>query len=155
MVDIKKIEELITIIEKSSFNEIEVREGRNSIRIGGRQSQNDTNNTLITEKTKMPKPQKCSVQEQGTTLPSKSERLEGKYIRSPMIGTFYHSAAPNSRPFVLEGQNIKIGDTLCIIEAMKIMNQIEAETSGIILEIIVKDGASVEYNQPLFLISNQ
>ena len=78
--------------------------------------------------------------------------LTGEIVRSPMVGTFYRAPAPGSAPFVEEGQKVKAGDTLCIIEAMKILNQIECESAGTVRRILVENGQPVEYNQPLFVI---
>jgi acetyl-CoA carboxylase biotin carboxyl carrier protein len=80
------------------------------------------------------------------------EAEEGSLVRSPMVGTFYRAPSPGSRPFVEEGQEVKLGDTLCIIEAMKILNQIECEQAGTVRRILVENGQPVEYNQPLFVI---
>jgi acetyl-CoA carboxylase biotin carboxyl carrier protein len=77
---------------------------------------------------------------------------EGSLVRSPMVGTFYRAPSPGSKPFVEEGQEAKLGDTLCIIEAMKILNQIECEKAGVVRRILVENGQPVEYNQPLFVI---
>jgi acetyl-CoA carboxylase biotin carboxyl carrier protein len=78
--------------------------------------------------------------------------LQGHVIRSPMVGTFYRSPSPTSKPFVEEGSSVAAGDTLCIIEAMKILNQIETDKAGKVLQILVENGQPVEYNQPLFVI---
>jgi acetyl-CoA carboxylase biotin carboxyl carrier protein len=84
--------------------------------------------------------------------PSSAKEPEGHIIRSPMVGTFYRAASPGAKPFVSEGQTVSTGDTLCIIEAMKILNQIEADKSGKVLECLVENGQPVEYNEPLFVI---
>jgi len=148
--DIKKIEKLIALIEKSSVNEIEIKEGDTAIRITGGQNQQAAS-ALKTEHIEIPIPQ-VSQEKQNTEVNQAPKIPEGKYIKSPMVGTFYRSASPGSEPFISEGQSIKAGNALCIIEAMKIMNQIEAETTGKILKIMVEDGTSVEYDQPLFMI---
>ena len=149
--DIKKIEKLISLFEKSSINEIEIKEGDTAIRIIGAQSQYATSQVKGHYVT-IPKLQEVHEAKISTENFQTSEVPEKKYIKSPMVGTFYRSASPASKPFIIEGQNIKTGDTLCIIEAMKIMNQIEAETTGRILKIMVKNGMAVEYDQPLFMI---
>ena len=151
--DIKKIEKLIALIEKSNINEIEIKEGDTAIRITGNQNQapsamNPQQNAYL----EISRPPAVLGGTQNPEAVQKPEMPEGKYIKSPMVGTFYHSASPGSEPFVLEGKSVKAGDTLCIIEAMKIMNQIEAETAGKILKIMVEDGNAVEYDQPLFII---
>lgn len=149
--DIKKIEKLISLIEKSSINEIEIKEGDTSIRIAGVQSQ-DAISQIKDQGVTIPKLEEVHEAKVSTDTFQTSEVLEKKYIKSPIVGTFYRSASPASKPFIIEGQNIKLGDALCIIEAMKIMNQIEAETTGKILKIMVENGTAVEYDQPLFMI---
>jgi len=93
---------------------------------------------------------------QGSSVTSPDDELlnglAGEIVRSPMVGTFYRAPSPGSAPFVEEGQRVKAGDTLCIIEAMKILNQIECENSGTVRRILVENGQPVEYNQPLFVI---
>lgn len=148
--DIKKIEKLIALIEKSSVNEIEIKEGDTAIRITGGENQQAAS-PVKTGHIEIPMPQ-VSQEKQNTEMAQIPKISEGKYIKSPMVGTFYRSASPGSEPFISEGQSIKAGDALCIIEAMKIMNQIEAETTGKVLKIMVEDGTAVEYDQPLFMI---
>ena len=80
------------------------------------------------------------------------EKIDGELITSPMVGTFYRAASPDSKPFVEKGQKVKKGDTLCILEAMKMMNQVNAETGGTIIDIMVEDAEPVEFGQPLFVI---
>ncbi|MBK2124148.1 acetyl-CoA carboxylase biotin carboxyl carrier protein [Fangia hongkongensis] len=157
--DIKKIEKLITLIENSNVNEIEIKEGETSIRITGNQvtppapvfAQAPAQQIYHTP---MPAPEalatpvtsEAPAQENTESLP------QGQQVKSPMVGTFYQSPSPGAGAFVSEGQVVNKGDTLCIIEAMKIMNQIEAESSGTVLKILVNDGAPVEFDQPLFII---
>ncbi|MEW8498106.1 MAG: acetyl-CoA carboxylase biotin carboxyl carrier protein, partial [Candidatus Thiodiazotropha taylori] len=81
-----------------------------------------------------------------------SEEIQGHAVRSPMVGTFYRSPSPGSKPFVEEGQQVSVGDTLCIIEAMKILNQIESDKAGTVRKILVDNGQPVEYNEPLYII---
>ncbi|WP_116963165.1 acetyl-CoA carboxylase biotin carboxyl carrier protein [Fastidiosibacter lacustris] len=156
--DIKKIEQLIALIEKSNVNEIEIKEGETSIRITGIQPHHH-----IAMHTMSPQiiHQTPTVQTTPTTLEEKVAKQstqtapsipQGHQVKSPMVGTFYQSPSPGAAPFVTEGQTVKKGDTLCIIEAMKIMNQIEAEITGTVLKIFVSDGTPVEYDQPLFVI---
>ena len=152
--DIQKIEKLITLIEKSNINEIEIKEGETSIRITGIHSQ--------ARQSMAPQQIACSalteILQQPTEIQSipaakKAELLpQGKQVKSLMVGTLYQSPSPGAAVFVTEGQTVKAGDTLCIIEAMKIMNQIEAEYSGTILKVLVEDGSPVEYDQLLFII---
>ena len=156
--DIQKIEQLVALIEKSNINEIEIKEGETSIRITASNLQAINTATLV--------PQKIihhttSVAQQAVVPEDPSNHLaanengtlpQGKQIKSPMVGTYYQSPSPKTAPFVTEGQTVKAGDALCIIEAMKIMNQIDADYSGTVLKILAQDGLPVEYNQPLFII---
>ena len=157
--DIQKIEQLISLIEKSSINEVEVKENESSVRITRSQLQSTC--TLLPHQTIHYMPTPSTAQQQTHSEPTqkttsaieKKEILtEGEQVKSPMVGTFYQSPFPGANSFVSEGQKVKVGDTLCIIEAMKIMNQIESEYSGTILKILVKDRSPVEYDQPLFII---
>lgn len=153
--DIQKIEQLIALIEKSNVNEIEIKEGETSIRITGSYPQ--PVHTLAPQQiihhapAAMPQ-QPVSVHHQTQQGAAADSLPQGKQVKSPMVGTFYQSPSPGASSFITEGQAVKAGDTLCIIEAMKIMNQIEADHSGTILKILVEDGSPVEYDQPLFII---
>ncbi|MDA0910371.1 MAG: acetyl-CoA carboxylase biotin carboxyl carrier protein [Proteobacteria bacterium] len=154
--DIQKIEQLIALIEKSNVNEIEIKEGETSIRITGIHPQ--PVHALAPQQfihhapAAMPQqPVAAEPQAQHAAKPADS-LPQGKQVKSPMVGTFYQSPSPGAASFVTEGQAVKAGDTLCIIEAMKIMNQIEADHSGTLLKILVEDGSPVEYDQPLFII---
>ncbi|WP_440617220.1 acetyl-CoA carboxylase biotin carboxyl carrier protein [Cysteiniphilum sp. 6C5] len=158
--DIQKIEQLIALIEKSNVNEIEIKEGETSIRITGSHPQpvNALAPQQFIHHTPAAMPQQTATFEpqtqQAASAAKPAETLpQGKQVKSPMVGTFYQSPSPGASSFVTEGQAVKAGDTLCIIEAMKIMNQIEADHSGTVLKILVEDGSPVEYDQPLFIIS--
>lgn len=145
--DIRKIKKLIELIAESDVEEIEIKDGEESIRIS-RRNQSAAPQIIHTQaaQTKVPT--------QETTHTSEPETLPNKLsINSPMVGTFYRAASPESAPFVEIGQNVKEGDTVCIIEAMKMMNQIEADKSGVIESINITDGEPVEFDQPLFTIA--
>ena len=154
--DIQQIKKLIALIEKSNVNEIEIKEGDTSIRItgglpmtGALQSEQVYQVPSVTQVQSAAAPQTepaVSQEKPGESLP------KGQAVKSPMVGTLYQSPSPGAAPFVSEGQAVAAGDTLCIIEAMKIMNQIEAETSGTVLKVLVNDGSPVEFDQPLFII---
>jgi acetyl-CoA carboxylase biotin carboxyl carrier protein len=150
--DIRKVKKLIELLEQSNVSEIEIHEGEESVRI----SRHGGGAPLIM-------PQSLALQQAPAplSLPATAsakpgdellDGLVGEVVRSPMVGTFYRSPSPGSLPFVEEGQKVKSGDTLCIIEAMKILNQIECERSGTVRRILVENGQPVEYNQPLFVI---
>ena len=142
-----KLKEIIYILEHSDVNEIEVRHWWRKYRVV-------KNAAVATENINPENQSQVSVvSSDGETAEEKIEpAVEGDEVLSPMPGTFYRSASPAADPFVEEGGKISKGDTLCIIEAMKIMNEIEAEISGTILKIIPTDASPIEYNQPLFII---
>ncbi len=155
--DIKKIKELIKLVKESGITELEIREGEDTLRVSNitpspqvmSYHQPNSNNQQLLHTAHAPAP---IVHEE--KAPDNSSQLNSneEYIVSPMVGTFYRSSSPSSGSFVEVGQEIKPGQTLCIIEAMKLMNQIEADKAGIIKAILVKDGAPVEYGQHLFVI---
>ena len=148
--DIQKIEKLIELIEASDLAEIEIHEGEDSVRLS-RYSAPVTGMPQTA-----PLPVTMPVAPLPTTPPSSPESTDkepkGHIINSPMVGTFYRAPSPTTKPFVEEGQMVNEGDTLCIIEAMKILNQITADKAGIVTKILVENGAPVEYDQPLFAI---
>lgn len=156
--DIKKIEKLIKLVDQSQISELEVGEGENMIRIAKSNSQAIQIQPAQIAQAHMPQQQ---VQAPAPNIPTDSmpkatkeepEVQDGQLVRSPMVGTFYRSPAPGADVFITEGKKVNPGDTLCIIEAMKIMNQIESEMAGTIKQILVEDGSPVEYDQPLFVI---
>lgn len=140
--DIRKIKKLIKLLDESGLAEIEVKEGEESVRIS-RHAQEITPALPSTAAPQNP--------ETETKIPLSQEPQHT--IRSPMVGTFYRAASPDAKPFVEVGQLIKAGDTLCIIEAMKMFNPIEADCAGTIQTILVENGLPVEYDQPLFVIA--
>lgn len=149
--DIRKIKKLIELIENSGIAEIEIREGEESVRI---------NRYSAPVPIAVPAPVAVSpvavapaLATASTAEPVTTEQSQNNHsIKSPMVGTFYHAPSSDAAPFVEVGQSVSIGDTLCIIEAMKILNQIEADSSGVIKQILVDDGHSVEFGQALFII---
>jgi len=147
--DIRKVKKLIELLEASDIAEIEIHEGEESVRI----SRHGT----------LPPPPVAAAPVAVAAAPAaaapaaeteenQEPELEGHIIHSPMVGTFYRAPNPGAKPFVNEGQSISAGDTLCIIEAIKILNQIESDKSGVVKRILVENGQPVEYNQPLFII---
>ena len=148
--DIRKVKKLIELLEESHLSEIEVTEGEDSVRIT--RSLNPKQELQPVQYNIPQTEQQQLSSQQPITKPtdSKSSRHQ---VKSPMVGTFYASPAPDSPSFVSKGKKVSAGDVLCIIEAMKMMNQIEADKSGIISEIFVEDGQPVEFDQPLFSIT--
>ena len=146
--DIRKVKKLIELIEDSDINELEIKEAEGSIRIsrGGGLVASPVSLTASSMKSTSAAPKISHNEESAITT------IEGHVVKSPMVGTFYGSSAPGERAFAQEGQHVNVGDVLCIIEAMKMMNQIEADKAGTIGAIIVKDGEPVEFDQPLISI---
>jgi acetyl-CoA carboxylase biotin carboxyl carrier protein len=140
--DIRKIKKLIELLEESGISELEIKEGEDSVRIS-RQS------AVITQQVA---PAALTHAAPVAAAPAAVEEVSGHQVKSPMVGTFYGAASPTSGPFVTQGQQVNVGDTLCIIEAMKMMNQIEADKAGAIRSILVEDGSPVEFDQVLFII---
>lgn len=143
--DIQKIKEIIELVESSGVAEIEIHEGEDSVRI----SRYLNSASLVMQQPITSTGQPTSVAATPTVPDNKPK---GHLITSPMVGTFYQAPSPNSKAFVEEGQSVNEGDTLCIIEAMKILNQITADKAGIVTQILVENGAPVEYDEPLFVI---
>ncbi len=143
--DIRKIKKLIEIIEDSDVTEIEISEGEESVRI----SRLTATSTIV----QAPAAAAAPAPMPATEAPASTENTaSGHVVKSPMVGTFYRAASPGGTPFVEVGQKVSVGDTLCIIEAMKILNQIESDASGTIKQILAEDAQPVEYDQPLFII---
>jgi acetyl-CoA carboxylase biotin carboxyl carrier protein len=148
--DIRKVKKLIELLEESGIDELEIREGEESVRIS-RHSKTPAQQYYA------PAPMAAPVAAPVAAAPVVAEapaapKLNGTVVKSPMVGTFYRTPAPTSPAFVEVGQTIKKGDTICIVEAMKMMNHIQAEISGVIESILVENGQPVEYDQPLFTI---
>ena len=149
--DLRKIKKLIELLEESGIAEIEVKEGEESIKLS-RASQ--VQQPIISTQTYDVPPAREPV----IQTPEKQEDVkpdpttDGDTIDSPMVGTFYRAASPDSKAFVEKGQKVNKGDTVCILEAMKMMNQVTAEQARTIVEILVEDSEPVEFGQPLFII---
>ncbi|NBA95095.1 acetyl-CoA carboxylase biotin carboxyl carrier protein [Pseudomonas sp. R5(2019)] len=151
--DIRKVKKLIELLEESGIDELEIKEGEESVRIS-RHSKTPAQQYYAPAPMAAPAPAAAApvaAAAPAAEAPS-APKLNGSVARSPMVGTFYRKASPTSPAFVEVGQSVKKGDTLCIVEAMKMMNHIEAETSGVIESILVEDGQPVEFDQPLFTI---
>ena len=142
--DIRKVKKLIELLEASDIAELEIKEGEESVRISRQTS------TVVQSVAPVTAPLAAPV----TAVPASpaAEEMSGHQVKSPMVGTFYGAASPTSGQFVTQGQQVNVGDTLCIIEAMKMMNQIEADKAGTIRSILVENGSPVEFDQVLFII---
>jgi acetyl-CoA carboxylase biotin carboxyl carrier protein len=152
--DIRKIKKLIELIEESGVEEIEIHEGEESVRISRRSNQAPA--PAPHQQMYAPAPigtPIAAVPPAAEPVESEPDTPSGHTVKSPMVGTFYRSPAPGAPAFTEVGQSVKEGDTICIIEAMKMMNQIEADKSGTIDAILVEEGEPVEFDQPLVIIS--
>ena len=163
--DIRKIKKLIELLEESSLTEIEIVEGEESVRLsrGGQASPGvmyqGMQPQMIAGVAPPPPPAPAPVAAAPAeaapdtgAMSAEPELPEGELVRAPMVGTFYSSSSPEAEPFVSLGQHVSEGETMCIIEAMKMFNQIEAEKSGTVVAMLVENGQPVEFDQPLFVI---
>lgn len=152
--DLRKLKTLIDLVAESDINELEVTEGESKVRIvkgGGAQGQvvmMQPQHAPIAAPIAAP----AAVAPAAAPTAAAAPELQGHVVKSPMVGTFYRSSAPGAAPFVEVGASVKEGDTLCIIEAMKLLNEIDADASGVIKQILVENGQPVEFGQPLFVI---
>ncbi len=151
--DIRKIKKLIELLQESDLAEIEVHEGEESVRI--------SRNVPMSSQAVFAPPvalAPASSDSLAGTPPAAEESggevslPKGQTVTSPMVGSFYRAPAPGAQPFVEIGQHVNVGDTLCIIEAMKMLNQIESDKAGVVAAILVENGQPVEYGEPLFII---
>lgn len=159
--DFRKIKKLIELVQESGIAEIEITEGEGSVRISAQQSQIAQTPLAYSVPSRVP-PFAPVASASGSrpssegappgNMPNQPEYKEEDIFKSPMVGVFYRAPSPTSKPFVEVGQQIKAGDVLCIIEAMKLMNEIEAEKSGTVTQVLIEDGAPVEYGEALFVI---
>ncbi|MDQ2078233.1 acetyl-CoA carboxylase biotin carboxyl carrier protein [Marinimicrobium sp. ABcell2] len=154
--DIRKIKKLIELLEESDIGELEIKEGEESVRI----SRNNHNVQYVSSAPNYahaPAPAPAAAPAEAAPAAAAKEEApaagpSGHVVSSPMVGTFYRSPSPGSPAFVEVGQHVKKGDAICIIEAMKMMNQIEADKAGVVEAILVEDGEPVEFDQPLVTI---
>jgi len=149
--DIRKVKKLIELLEESNIGEIEIKEGEESVRI----SRNGNQNMMPAQAPMYAAPPVAApVAPAAAAAPvaDSAPATSGHVVKSPMVGTFYRSPAPTSPSFAEVGQTVKVGDVICIVEAMKMMNQIEADRAGTIGAILAEDGEPIEFDQPLFTI---
>lgn len=145
--DLRKIKTLIDLVQQSGIDELEISEGEEKVRISRGRPSGHVAVTAPAHTAVIP-----AAEAAPAAPPAEPAAPEGHTIKSPMVGTFYRSAAPGSKPFVEIGQAVKAGDTVCIIEAMKLLNEIEADQDGIIKAILAENGQPVEFGQPLFVL---
>ena len=148
--DLRKLKKLIDLVEESGIAELEITEGEEKVRI----TRHAAGSQMV-----FASPQQMHMMGGGAPIappvpaaPAAPAEAEGHAVKSPMVGTFYRSASPGTKTFVEVGQTVNAGDTLCIIEAMKLLNEIEADQGGVIKAILVENGQPVEYGEPLFII---
>jgi acetyl-CoA carboxylase biotin carboxyl carrier protein len=151
--DIRKVKKLIELLEESNIDEIEIKEGEESVRISRNGAQSAAPQYLPQYAPPPPPAPAPAVVAPAAAVEPAPAAPQGHVVRSPMVGTFYRSPSPTSPVFVEVGQTVKVGDVICIVEAMKMMNQIEADKSGTVEAILVENGEPVEFDQPLFSIS--
>ncbi|MDX1374379.1 MAG: acetyl-CoA carboxylase biotin carboxyl carrier protein [Burkholderiales bacterium] len=150
--DLRKLKKLIDLVQESGIAELEITEGEEKVRIakGGQVSVAAAGAPWAPAAAAIPAAAPAALAgAPGAEVPNETRHL----IKAPMVGTFYRSSAPDAKPFVELGQEIKEGETVCIIEAMKLMNEIEADVAGSVVEILVENGQPVEYGQPLFVVA--
>ncbi|MBU1555647.1 MAG: acetyl-CoA carboxylase biotin carboxyl carrier protein [Gammaproteobacteria bacterium] len=151
--DIRKIKKLIELLEESGINELEITEGEESVRI----SRNGPAQHYAPMQHYAPAPQQyaptpAAAAPAAAPAAEAPKAISGHVVKSPMVGSFYRAASPTAKAFVEVGQSVKVGDTLCIVEAMKMMNQIQSDKAGVVKEILAENGDAIEFDQPLFVI---
>jgi len=151
--DIRKVKKLIELLEESGVSEIEIKEGEESVRISRAMTAVAAPMPVAAPVAPMPAPSAPVAQAQAATeAPAATPEISGHSVKSPMVGTMYLAPSPGASNFVNVGDKVNVGDTLCIIEAMKMMNQIDADKAGTIKAVLIGDGEPVEFDEPLFLI---
>jgi acetyl-CoA carboxylase biotin carboxyl carrier protein len=147
--DLRKLKTLIELVESSGIAELEISEGEERVRITRSPS------AMMQQAYAMPQQQMMMApapQAAAPAEPAKPAEPEGHAVKSPMVGSFYRCPSPGAKSFVEVGQSVSVGDTLCIIEAMKLLNEIESDKAGVVKAVLVENGQAVEYGQPLFII---
>ncbi|MCU3500017.1 acetyl-CoA carboxylase biotin carboxyl carrier protein [Enterobacter hormaechei subsp. hoffmannii] len=145
--DIRKIKKLIELVEESGISELEISEGEESVRIS--RAAPAASFPVMQQAYAAPVQQPALS---AAVAPAAAAEISGHIVRSPMVGTFYRTPSPDAKAFIEVGQKVNVGDTLCIVEAMKMMNQIEADKSGTVKAILVESGQPVEFDEPLVVI---
>lgn len=149
--DLRKLKKLIDLVEESGISELELTEGEEKVRISRAlmPSSAPAMQYMVAPQQAAPAPHAAPVP---TAAAPVVAEVEGHTVKSPMVGTFYRSSSPDAKPFVDVGTKVAIGDTLCIIEAMKLLNEIESDVAGVVKKILLENGQPVEYGEPLFVI---
>jgi acetyl-CoA carboxylase biotin carboxyl carrier protein len=154
--DLRKLKKLIDLVQESGIAELEITEGEEKVKIvkGGSGPAALPSHNAVEVAASAARPAEPMRVAPAAAPPAETEQAqEGQLVKAPMVGTFYRSPSPDAKPFVEVGQTVKKGDTVCIVEAMKLMNEIETDVSGVVKAILVENGQPVEYGQPLFVIA--
>ena len=147
--DLRKLKTLIELVESSGIAELEIEEGEERVRITRAVAPSPAS-TVVVPATM---PGGGAPPAPAAPPPSAPAETEGHQVKSPMVGTFYRAASPGAKPFVEVGDSVQVGDTLCIIEAMKLMNEIESDRAGVVKQVLIENGQPVEFGQPLVVIA--
>ena len=147
--DLRKLKKLIDLVQESGISELEVTEGEEKVRIAKHFGGAAAPATYVAH---VPATAPAAAMPAAAAEPAAAALPEGNIVKSPMVGTFYRASAPGAKPMADVGQSVSVGDRLCIIEAMKLMNEIESEFAGVVKAVLVENGQPVEYGQPLFII---
>lgn len=150
--DLRKLKKLIDLVEESGITELEVTEGEEKVRIVKHGHAPLQQTYMVPHAAHPGVAAPAPAIASAASVPDEPELPEGHIVKSPMVGTFYRSASPGSEPFIEIGSSVNVGQTLCIIEAMKLLNEIESDGAGIIKAILVENGQPVEFGEPLFII---
>ena len=152
--DIRKINKLIELVEESGISELEISEGEESVRISraAPAASFPVMQQAYAAPVQQPALSAAVAPAAAEAAPAAAAEISGHIVRSPMVGTFYRTPSPDAKAFIEVGQKVNVGDTLCIVEAMKMMNQIEADKSGTVKAILVESGQPVEFDEPLVVI---
>ena len=152
--DLRKLKKLIDLVQESGISELEITEGEEKVKIGkgGGISVVPAAAAAALPQMAAPEPPRAPAPAAAAPAAEPPAGQEGHVVQAPMVGTFYRSASPDAKPFVEVGQTVKEGQTICIIEAMKLMNEIETDAGGVVKAILVENGQPVEYGQPLFIL---
>jgi acetyl-CoA carboxylase biotin carboxyl carrier protein len=145
--DLRKLKKLIDLVEESGISELELTEGEEKVRIS-----RATQTYAPPQPVQLTTPASTAPQASAPALEESPAQIEGHIVESPMVGTFYRASSPESSSFVEVGDKVEVGDTLCIIEAMKLLNEIESDKAGVVKKILVENGQPVEYGEKLFVI---
>lgn len=150
--DIRKIKKLIELVEESGISELEITEGEESVRISRQSTAPQQVHYAAAPAMQAPAYAAPAPAAAIAAEPAAPAQQSGHMVRSPMVGSFYRAPSPTAKPFIEVGQTVNVGDTLCIVEAMKMMNQIQSDKAGVVKDILLQDGEPVEFDQPLVVI---